>query len=235
MLEAQHALELLQAHHGRRAGHEPHDRSVRQKIHDETQPEDAEGGLEDAGEESGSEGKMKVERRVLRGRHLRSQHGPNKQRRHGHRPHRQVPRAPHHGVHQRRHEARIEAKDGGQVGELGVADALRDGEAGDGDAGDEVRLEGAEPVGRDPFQEREEVAERGHGAPAEAALPDHGPERVVGEEGLLEVRPERVQERPRLRHRHPRRRPHRLPGAAAVDVLLLVLLRAAAHGRRLRV
>lgn len=36
--EAQHALQLLQAHHRRRAGHEPHDRRVRQQVHDEAQP-----------------------------------------------------------------------------------------------------------------------------------------------------------------------------------------------------
>ena len=38
VFEAEHALELLQAHHRRRAAHEPHDRSVRQKVHDETKP-----------------------------------------------------------------------------------------------------------------------------------------------------------------------------------------------------
>lgn len=37
-VEAEHALELLEAHHRRRAAHEPHDRGVRQKVHDETQP-----------------------------------------------------------------------------------------------------------------------------------------------------------------------------------------------------
>lgn len=36
--EAQDALELLQAHHRRRAAHEPHDRRVRQEVHDEAQP-----------------------------------------------------------------------------------------------------------------------------------------------------------------------------------------------------
>jgi hypothetical protein len=41
VVEAEHALELLQAHHRRSAAHEPHDRRsarVRQKIHDEAQP-----------------------------------------------------------------------------------------------------------------------------------------------------------------------------------------------------
>ena len=37
-LEAQDALELLEAHHRGRAAHEPHDRRVRQEVHDEPQP-----------------------------------------------------------------------------------------------------------------------------------------------------------------------------------------------------
>jgi hypothetical protein len=38
VVEAEHALELLQSHHRRGAAHEPHDRRVRQKINDEAQP-----------------------------------------------------------------------------------------------------------------------------------------------------------------------------------------------------
>jgi hypothetical protein len=114
-----------------------------------------------------------------------------------------------------------EPEDGRQVGELGVADALRDGEAGDGDAGDEVGLEGAQRVRRRPLEEREEVAQRGQRPPRGPALPHHGAERVVREEGLLEVRPESVQERPRRRHRHPR--PRRRPSAVRLRA-------AAAHG-----
>uniref|UniRef100_A0A453ITG4 Uncharacterized protein n=1 Tax=Aegilops tauschii subsp. strangulata TaxID=200361 RepID=A0A453ITG4_AEGTS len=101
VLQPQHALELLQAHHRRRAAHEPHDRRVRQEVHDEAQPEDAERGLDDAGEEGRREGQVEVERRVLRRRHLGAQHGGDEQRRHRHRPHRQVLGAPHHRVHQR--------------------------------------------------------------------------------------------------------------------------------------
>lgn len=40
-VEAQHALELLQDDHRRRAAHEPDDRRVRQQVHDEAQPVDA--------------------------------------------------------------------------------------------------------------------------------------------------------------------------------------------------
>ena len=38
VLEAQDDLELLEAHHRGRAAHEPHDRRVRQEVHDEAQP-----------------------------------------------------------------------------------------------------------------------------------------------------------------------------------------------------
>lgn len=36
--DAQQRLELLQRHDDRRAGHEPHQRSLRQEVDDETQP-----------------------------------------------------------------------------------------------------------------------------------------------------------------------------------------------------
>ncbi|BAS82416.1 Os03g0161302, partial [Oryza sativa Japonica Group] len=213
VVEAEHALELLQAHHGGGAAHEPDDGGVRQEVHDEPQPQDPQQRLEHAGEEGGGERDVQVQRRVLRRRHLLAQHRPDQQRRHRHRPHRQVPRAPHHRVHQRRHEARIEAEDGREVGELGVADALGDGEAGNGDAGDEVGLEGAEGVRRRPLHEREHVPERRRRAPPAPALPPHHPERVVRQECLLHVPPQRLQERLRRRHRHPRR-PR--PSSAAV-------------------
>lgn len=107
MLEAEHALELLQADHRGRAAHEPHDRRVRQEVDDETQPEETERCLEDAGEEGGGEGEVEVERGVVRWGHLGAEHGADEQRRDGDRAHGQVPGAPHHGVHQRRHEAGV--------------------------------------------------------------------------------------------------------------------------------
>ena len=70
-------------------------------------PEEAERGLEDAGEEGGSQGEVQVQSRVLRRGHLAAEHGADEQRRHRHGPHGQVPGAPHQRVHQRRHEARV--------------------------------------------------------------------------------------------------------------------------------
>ena len=70
-------------------------------------PEEAERGLEYAGEEGSGEGEVQVQSRVLRRRHLSAEHGADEQRRHRHRPHRQVLGAPHQRVHQRRHEARV--------------------------------------------------------------------------------------------------------------------------------
>jgi hypothetical protein len=129
---------------------------------------------------------------------------------------------------ERQGRERTKSDDGREVGEARVADALRDGEAGNGDAGDEVGLEGAERVGGRPLQEREEVPERSRRAPPGAALPHHGPERVVREEGLLEVGAERVQERARLRQRHPQVGPL----IASVLPAGCRLGRVAAHGRR---
>ena len=70
-------------------------------------PEEAEGRLEDAGEEGGGEGELQVEDGLLVRRDGLPEHGPHHQRRDGHRPHRQVPRAPQQRVDQRRHEAGI--------------------------------------------------------------------------------------------------------------------------------
>ncbi|BAT10884.1 Os10g0420332, partial [Oryza sativa Japonica Group] len=214
--EAEHPLELLQAHDGRRAGHEADDGGVRQEVHEEAQPEHAEPRLEHPGEERRRERQRRVQLRLLPRRRLLPQRRREQQRRHRRRPHRQLPRAPHHRVHQRRHEAR--AHDGREVAELGVADALRHGEAGDGDAGDDVGPERGERVRRQPLQEREHVPERGEGAPP-AALPRHRPERVVGEERLHQVAPDRPQQRLRRRHWHPRRRRSRR--RRGVDHLLL--------------
>jgi hypothetical protein len=89
---------------------------------------------------------------------------------------------------------RTEADDGREVGELGVADALRDGEAGDGDPGEEVVLELAGGVARRPLQGRHEVLERAPRARGGRARPQ-APERVVGEERLGQARPHRLHER----------------------------------------
>jgi hypothetical protein len=70
-------------------------------------PEESQGRLEDAGEEGGGEGQLQVEERLLVRRHGVPEHGPHHQRRDGHRPHRQVPRAPQQRVDERRHEAGI--------------------------------------------------------------------------------------------------------------------------------
>ncbi|KAG6504228.1 hypothetical protein ZIOFF_036559 [Zingiber officinale] len=102
-----------------------------------------------------------------------------------------------------------EAEDGREVGELGVADALGDGEAGNGDAGDEVRLEEGEGVGGSPVKDGEEVLDAEHEFPPRRLVAEL-PERVVREERLLQVRPEGVQERPHRRNRHtPRELRHR--------------------------
>lgn len=49
--------------------------------------------------------------------------------------------------------------DGRDAGEIGIADALRDGQTGDGDTGDEVGFEEVEGVARSPFEEGDEVFE----------------------------------------------------------------------------
>ena len=70
-------------------------------------PEDAQCGLDDAGEEGGGVEDLQVQLRVVVPRDLRLDDGRQQQRRRRHRPHRQVVGAPEHRVQQRRHEARI--------------------------------------------------------------------------------------------------------------------------------
>lgn len=76
-----------------------------------------------------------------------------------------------------------EADDGRDIGELGVADALGDGEAGDRDAGEEVVPEQFQVVLREPFEDRDEVLQR----LLEGLLPLELPEGVVGEQGFLDM------------------------------------------------
>ncbi|BAS91377.1 Os04g0652450 [Oryza sativa Japonica Group] len=198
--DAEQRLELLQRHDDRRAGHEPDKRRLRQEIDDEPQPEDAEGGLDEAGEEGGGEGELEEEQRLGGGAHRLPQHGPHYQRRDRHRPHRQVPRAPQHRVHHRRHKARIEADDRRQARQLRVANALQD-RAGDGEAGDEVGFEEGEGVAGHPVEDREQVLHR-HDPLGRQRLPLEPAERVVGEEGLLHPRLQLARRALRRRRRH---------------------------------
>lgn len=92
-----------------------------------------------------------------------------------------------------------QADDRGDVCELGVADALGDGEAGDRDASEEVVLEQLQAVLRKPVKYRDEVLERLPEGPL--AVPE-SPEGVVGEQGFLGVRPEGGGEASRVREIH---------------------------------
>lgn len=90
---------------------------------------------------------------------------------------------------------------------------LRDGEAGNGEAGDDVGAEEAEAVVGAPMEDGEEVLQREH-QPPRGRLVLELVERVVGEEHLRQPLPQRLRRRPPLRHRHlvqlhRRRRRHR--------------------------
>lgn len=82
-----------------------------------------------------------------------------------------------------------ETNDGVKVGETGVADALGDGEAGDGDAGEKVGLKLGEGVLGCPLQYGNEVLHQAAcgGAPR---LVLQMPKWIVRQERLLEVGPE---------------------------------------------
>ena len=100
---------------------------------------------------------------------------------------------------------RTKADDGREVGKAGVADALRDGEASNGDACEEVVLELDEAVARGPVQHWDEVLERAPRMPGREQHADPT-ERVVGEERLGQVRPHLLHEgaaggQVHLRHR----------------------------------
>lgn len=80
---------------------------------------------------------------------------------------------------------RTEADDGRQIGELGIADALRDGEARDGDAGEEVILKELEGIFWCPFKHGHIVFEGGDD-PGQGCLVLKLPKGVIREQGLLE-------------------------------------------------
>lgn len=68
------------------------------------------------------------------------------------------------------------------MSEFGVTNALRDGEGGDGDAGEEVVTEEVEVVLREPLEDGDEVTDY-----ATPPLVFESPERVVGEKGFFAV------------------------------------------------
>nr|GLL43677.1 Os06g0143750 [Ipomoea trifida] len=83
----------------------------------------------------------------------------------------------------------------------GVAYPLRDGEAGDGDSGDHVGLEGLESVARGPLEYGDEVLHPQHQFPGERLVLEL-PEWVVGEEGFFHGGFHHLVERLRRRRLH---------------------------------
>lgn len=95
-----------------------------------------------------------------------------------------------------------EAENGGQVSELGVADALRNGEAGDGDAWNDVGFQKPQRVARGPLQHREEVLKTEEDL-SRRRLVLELPQWVVREERLLQGVLQRLHKRLRRRNRRP--------------------------------
>lgn len=98
-----------------------------------------------------------------------------------------------------------------EIGEFGVADPLRDGEAGYGDAGNEVGLQELEGVARTPFENGKKVLKSQYDFPRSRLVLELT-EWIVGEECLFQRRLERFRERLRrwnlntVDALHPRRR-----------------------------
>lgn len=88
-----------------------------------------------------------------------------------------------------------EANDGRKVGEAGVADALGDGDAGDGDTGEEIEPELGKRVPGRPFEYGNKILEV---APRHRArrLALEIAEGIVRQERLFQAVPERREERP---------------------------------------
>nr|GMD81742.1 Os06g0143750 [Ipomoea batatas] len=78
---------------------------------------------------------------------------------------------------------------------------MRDGEAGDGDSGDDVGLEGLESVARGPLEYGDEVLHPQHQFPGERLVLEL-PEWVVGEEGFFHCGFHHLVERLRRRRLH---------------------------------
>lgn len=100
-----------------------------------------------------------------------------------------------------------EAKNRRQVCQLGVADSLGDGEAGDGDPGDEIGLEELESVARAPLKDGQDILES-EDEFSGGWLVLELPQRVVREESLLHGVLESRNERLWRGNRHSVRRLH---------------------------
>jgi len=94
-----------------------------------------------------------------------------------------------------------EADDGRQIGEVGVADALGDGQAGDGEPGDEIGLEQRQRVVGSPGEDGEQVLKR-EGPFGLGRHPLEMAKGVVGEKRLLEPQLQLVRGAPRGREHH---------------------------------
>ncbi|PON73330.1 hypothetical protein PanWU01x14_058340, partial [Parasponia andersonii] len=74
--------------------------------------------------------------------------------------------------------------------EFGVTDSLRDSEAGDGEAGDQIEPKETQIVFRKPFEDRNEVLDAFLEALERLFFVAKAAKRVIGKEGLFEIRSE---------------------------------------------
>lgn len=82
-----------------------------------------------------------------------------------------------------------QADDGRNLGELSIADPLRNGEAGDGDPSKKIIPKEPKTVGGQPFQGWNEVLEGFNGPPLRGFVLELM-EGIIRKEGLLEIRSE---------------------------------------------
>ena len=83
-----------------------------------------------------------------------------------------------------------ESNDGRNVSEFGVTDSLRDGEAGDGKACNQVESKETPTVFRKPFEDRNEVFNGFLKTAERLFFVTKAAKGVVGKEGLFEIRTE---------------------------------------------
>lgn len=91
-----------------------------------------------------------------------------------------------------------EADDGWQIGEISIADPLRNGEAGDSEAGNEIRLKQRERISRSPTKDWKQILKPKN----PFCFERHSfkmPKRIVGKESLLELDLHLLQCAPRRR------------------------------------
>ncbi len=150
----EHACHLTHRDLDADAGQEADEDAARQEIGDESELEDAGQQEDDTAHEGGEAGQGGVFRRPG-DRTGRDEAGREDRGGRRVRPDHEMPRRPEDGEEEDRQQQRVQARDHGHAGDLGVAHDLGDGQGGERRPGDDVDGDPGRVERQDPLEDRQ--------------------------------------------------------------------------------